>query len=284
MRLTWATDIHLDFITNLQNPHASISNMNIFCSLLGNQKPESLLLTGDISLSQLLVDHLLAIEARLQVPTYFVLGNHDFWGSDFESVRKQAMIVSKSSEYLRYLSAIPYVMLTDDTMLVGHDGWYDGLNGEPRNSSFIMNDWTQIKDFVRAGVINTHNNSLNLEALLMVSRQQASTAAHHVATGIKSALSQRSPRKIIVATHVPPFVQPLNSVKSSNKQDFYPWYSSKIMGDTLTRAATANPNVEFEVFCGHCHSQYEDEILPNLTLRSGNAEYSDPRPQGTFDI
>jgi hypothetical protein len=56
------------------------------------------------------------------------------------------------------------------------------------------------------------------------------------------------------------------------------------MGDMLLSAANANPSVQFEVFCGHCHVEYNGHIVPNLLLHSGGSEYAEPKPQFTFDI
>lgn len=277
MRLTWATDIHLDFITNENSVAVTSHNLDIFCSLF--EQSDAVVLSGDISQAPLLRNHLSALEVRLQRPIYFVLGNHDFWGSNTSRTRNEMTRLSNVSEYLRYLSAIPYIELSKDTFMVGHDGWYDGLYSEPKFSNFVMNDWTQIGDYTTRGG-NWHDHH---DFILEVARQQSTLAAQHVATGIKNVLSQRNPRKIIVVTHVPPFIQPLE-LSRENKKDLYPWYSSKIMGDMLLTAAANNPRVSFEVFCGHCHIKYDGQITPNLLLHSGGSEYSEPRPQFTFDV
>jgi len=280
MRLAWATDIHLDFITNPDDIAGSAKNLDIFCSLF-KDNPEALILSGDISLADSLKNHLLALESRLQIPIYFVLGNHDFWGGGFDKTRRNMSDLMNSSAYLKYLSAIPYVPLTSNIAMIGHDGWYDGFNGEPKASGFLMNDWLRIADFTMAGSVTFYSNTqkVNVENILAVSRRQASAAAQHVARGIKSAISQIKPKKIVVVTHVPPFVHPL-----AFKENLYPWYSSKIMGEMLISAAAANPKIEFEVFCGHVHSAYEGRITSNIFLRSGKSEYSEPVSQGTFDI
>lgn len=276
MRLTWATDIHLDFITDVNNIPGSVHNLDVFCSLF--DKSDGVVLSGDISLAPFLKDHLLALEARLARPIYFVLGNHDFWSSDTTRVRDNMTKLSNTSEYLKYLSVVPYVQLTKNVFMVGHDGWYDGFYGDARLSNFIMNDWTQIGDYTPF-----LGNRIDHDSILLTARHQANIAARHVASGIKALLSQKKPQKIIVVTHVPPFTQPLDIAKS-NKQDMYPWYSSKTMGDMLLSAASANPSVQFEVLCGHCHVEYNGHIVPNLLLHSGGSEYAEPTPQFTFDV
>ncbi|MBM3194339.1 MAG: hypothetical protein FJZ60_01085 [Chlamydiae bacterium] len=281
MRVAWATDIHLDFITSLEEPIASSKNLDTFCSLLARDNPDAVLLSGDISLAGQLKQHLIALESRLQVPIFFVLGNHDFWGGGIEQVRKSITELSNKSEYLRYLSSTTYTMLSPGVALVGHDGWYDGLNGDPFNENFIMNDWNLISDFSPA---LRNFSTTNWNMILHIARRQASIAARHIATGIKSVLHQRQPSKIIIVTHVPPFVNPLDCHESGRGKGLYPWYSSKTMGDMLLTAARHNSRVKFEVFCGHVHSGYEGHIMPNLLLRSGMSEYSKPAPHGFYNI
>lgn len=283
MKLAWATDIHLDFITNPERLDASSRNLDIFCSLLTQNRPEAVILSGDISTSKFLVDHLAALDTRINAPIYFVLGNHDFWLGGIESVRQRATQVSNASERLKYLSAMPYSMLAPSVAIVGHDGWYDGHNGNPYDTRFNMNDWYRIADFVDAGAINEMYMKPNIDVVLNVARTQANKAAQHISSGIRSALSQQKVKKIIVVTHVPPFVNPLD-LASTPGPELYPWYSSKTMGVMLTAAAKANPEVMFEVFCGHVHTGYEGRILPNLLLRSGTAEYASPSSQGLYDI
>lgn len=283
VKLAWATDIHLDFITNPEQPVPSAKNLDVFCKSLLQGKPDAIFLTGDISLSKHLRDHLFALEARIPLPIYFVLGNHDFWLGKIEEVRKQMNQVTLQSDRLKYLSAMPYVALSNETVMVGHDGWYDGFNGNPYASGLQMNDWYRISDFVEAGAVNRQTGFLNLELVLSVARNQAVLAAKHITFGIKSAISQRKPKKIIVVTHVPPFTGALHRAPA-DPQALYPWYSSKTMGDMLLTAAKANPNITFEIFSGHVHAKHEEQITPNLLFRSGGAEYGSPTLQGVFDI
>lgn len=280
MRLTWLTDIHLDFITSPDDVRSSIRNLDVFCSLILDENPDACLITGDLSRAPFLRDHLLALESRLRIPIYFVLGNHDFWGSDIATTRNKMVELTESSDNINYLPVTGYVMLDDSTALVGHDGWYDALYAEPQFSNFIMNDWMRIGDFVNARAVV--NKLVNLDSIVRIARNQASLSTHHIAAGIREAIVQRNPKKIIVATHVPPFVQPLqNSHGSMN--DKSPWYASRIMGNMLLSIARVNQSVHFEVFCGHCHNEYEDQITSNITLHSGGAQYSQPQPQKTIE-
>ena len=271
------TDIHLDFITHAASPNVSSKNLDTFCHLVLRENPDGALISGDISLATSLEEHLIDLESRLKMPIYFVLGNHDFWGGSFNSIRNLCSKITRESEYLRYLTVMNYTQLAPSVALVGHDGWYDGLNGDPRVTNFIMNDWTHITDFVRATRLD---GSIDLNKILSISRQQARSAANHLAMSIKSAITQKNVKKIIVLTHVPPFLNP----HGRNEPELNLWYSSKTLGDMLFSAAAAYPDVTFKVLCGHVHEACTLQITPNLIFQSGVAEYSKPMPQGIIEV
>lgn len=279
MRLTWATDIHLDFITNPKFPESSKKNIDVFCDLVKSENSDALILSGDISLASYLQDHLFALESRLRMPIYFVLGNHDFWGGSFAGVRRAATNVANASDYLKYLSSVPYIPVSPGVALVGHDGWYDGLYGNPYATIVTMNDWSMISDFYKS----SHGDNSGLDEVLKTSQVQSYLSTRHVAEGIKKAIRQQSLDKIIIVTHVPPFTAPLD-LRNDFKESIYPWYASKMMGDMILSAAKNNPHIDFEVFCGHVHTKFDGRISSNVYLHSGHAEYSKPLVQNTFVI
>ena len=283
MRLTWATDIHLDFITSPENPEVSSRNLDVFCETIKKENSDAMILSGDISLSPYLTNHLFELERRLSFPVYFVLGNHDFWGGSFENVRNKVSSFSRHSDYLKYLSVSGYFMLTSNVAVVGHDGWYDGFYSDPKKSNAMMNDWNSISDFSSANVYNFNGSqAIDLDVVLSVSRSQSLLAAKHIANGIKRVIQQQDVKKVLVVTHVPPFTNPID--KREYSLDLYPWYSSKTMGDMLLEASKHNSNIEFEVFCGHVHTGFEGAITKNLYIHAGEAEYSQPRSQGSFNV
>jgi len=129
VKLAWVTDPHIDFCSEgtLRKFYKSINEADI----------SGVLITGDISNNS--EKYLPKIEANIRWPIYFVLGNHDFYGSSFEKVRKLA--VSELFEGgMYYLSTGMIVELGPGTCLIGHDGWYDARLGETR-SNMEMNDW-----------------------------------------------------------------------------------------------------------------------------------------------
>lgn len=259
----WVTDCHLDHIDNDK------SLIDFSTSLLTSE-PEALFFTGDISNSKRLVYHLSAVESIVQRPIYYVLGNHDYYGSSVDEVRKSMNNVVNNSQHLKYMSNVSFLSLTKKTAIIGHDCWYDAQNGNPYVNKFTMNDWRQIKDFVYA----SNNNINNIDGIIKCARKLAHDGMLHLHNGIKNAVRYHS--NIVILTHVPPFEESHIYNGQQGNYVYSPWYTSKLTGDLLLQASNAYPNVNFLVLCGHTHNSWSGKIRNNLHVRVGAAEYGKP--------
>jgi len=265
-KYSWATDVHLDFLPD--------ERVVQFADTLIRDNPTGIFLSGDISNSKRLITHLSMLDAAAHRPIYFVLGNHDYYGSSIEQVRKQMHELSNISPFLRYVPTSPYSVLTPSTALVGADGWYDALLGDVASSTFGLADWTAIREFVdvngsKAGIVT-------------LARKLAHESVLHVHNGIKSAT--RYHKNIIVLTHVPPFPESHVHQGKQGDNNAMPWFTSKFLGDLLLQASEAYPKINFTVLCGHTHGRWVGQIKPNLVVRVGGAEYNKPEVQQLIDI
>ena len=77
MKLIWLSDIHLEFPTD--------KVVRTFIARVAGEKPDAILITGDIS-NAVRIEYHLGLLATLPCPIYFVLGNHDFYEGSFASV------------------------------------------------------------------------------------------------------------------------------------------------------------------------------------------------------
>ena len=263
----WATDIHLDYL------HED-SRLLQFASQLVAQNPEGILITGDISVSARLVYQLSVIESVVKRPVYFVLGNHDYWGSSVDEVRKRMHELSNMSQFLRYMPTMPYYPLTSSTALVGHDGWYDAMFGDWQGSSFTMVDWRAIHDFRQVDG--------NKATIVTLARKLAHAGVLHVQDGIKKAT--RYHRNIIVLTHYPPFKESHVHDGRPGDDGAHPWFTSKMMGDMLLAASKAFPKHSFTVLAGHTHGKWEGVVTNNLRVMVGGADYDRPTVQGLVEV
>ena len=277
MKLAWFTDIHLDHVHDVGTSVASLASSASKC--------ESIIITGDISLANTLIGHLMLLDQVLEKPIYFVLGNHDYYFSNIRTVRRHVVDACRSMSYAKYLAAMPYAKLSNETVLIGHDGWYDALNGNPRNDVMLMNDWIRIQDFAPAIRGSLGSKLLDKNLIIQISQAICVAAVKHVADGIKAAIRDKH-KNIIVATHVPPFKESYNSDKHRGLDisDVLPWYTSKTMGDMLLTAAKTYPHIKFTILSGHSHSHYDQDLLNNLNVRVGKSSYGSPQIAGYVDI
>ncbi len=276
-KYAWATDIHLDCVDE--------QGLIKFAESLIVTEPQAVLLTGDISNAKQVIYHLSALERVVQRPVFFVLGNHDYYGSEIAEVRKAMKELSNMSQFLKYLPMTQFVPLTANTALVGHDGWYDALYGD-YNSRFMMSDFTAIKDFVPfsggGSYVKLMHDIKDRYGLVEFARSLAHAGVMHVHNGIKAAA--RTHKNIVILTHFPPFAESHIHEGKQGDASAMPWFTSKMMGDMLMDAAKAYPNIKFNVLAGHTHGMYNGNPMPNLEVHVGGADYGRPALAGLVEI
>ena len=278
MHLAWCTDIHLDFI---DDPGEAAIRRH-FSRLFAREVVDGLIVSGDVSLSQSVTRHLSALSQTLRIPIYFVLGNHDFYGGSFDSVRSGVTATSDSDPHLVYLTNEDVVSLTPTVALVGHDGWYDAAAGRP-GGSMMMNDWVKISDY-RDVVLRPvpGGATILIDEVIRLSREFADAATREVIR--KAELAAESHRNVLVVTHVPPFPQVHVDNPKTSSPETMPWYTSHVLGTALLGLAARRPDTRFEVFCGHTHGLRDVRVAPNLVCHVGGSKYGSPDIVGTIRI
>src|SRR3989304_958251 len=118
MRLAGGTDIHLNFLTDRA--------AEAFCAEIDETGADAILVGGDIGEAPSLLRYLDLLEARIARPIYLVLGNHDFYGGSIQTVRAAVSRRCAGARWLTWLNERDVIELTEDTGLIGHDGWADG--------------------------------------------------------------------------------------------------------------------------------------------------------------
>jgi len=272
--LAWATDTHFDHTIN--EPWL----LTGFVNSIQRQGAQGLLLTGDISSGVFIRDHLVALQKGLgpDFPIWYILGNHDYYNNGIQDVRQQLKDLETAMPNLRHLNNLPFVSLNTTTALVGHDGWYDALYSDIRKSRLMMNDFLIIRELKSLHSLNVYSVKHELNGKLHKKLQElAKEGAKHVEDGARAAIVAGH-TKIVIGTHIPPF--PQNSLYNGKQSDgdWLPFFSSKLMGDAILRLADGNPQVSFEVFCGHSHGKAHFTAgKTNLTCITGEAHYGLPK-------
>ncbi len=254
--MAWATDIHLNFLGD--------DGIDRFCDTLSAEEPDAFVITGDISEAPTLEGHLKHLAERLDRPIYFVLGNHDYYDGSIARVREKVTRLAAGHPLLHWLPQSGLVALSEDTALVGHGGWGDALLGNGRTTSVRLNDSRLIEEL--AGLEH-------LESLPTLAR-----LGEEAATSLKPHLSEAVARfdKVVVATHVSPYRASCWHMGEPSDGDWAPFFTCKAMGDLLSATFGSARTCQGTVLCGHSHSGGKAQILPNLEVLTGGAEYGAP--------
>lgn len=262
MKLAWATDIHLDFCPE------PLFERGFLPQLAG---ADAVLLTGDIANGRNIERWLITLSVKLDVPIYFVLGNHDYYHRSIAQVRESMLARCDREPNLTYLSDGSIIDLGGGTMLVGHDGWGDTRLGDFLSSTVELNDHQLIEELCIA-------DRAELMPKLRALGDEAAASLHDSATRA----IRRGARRLLVATHVPPYVESLWH-EGKTAEPGSPWipnFTCGATGATLRALAEAHPGVPITVFCGHTHGQGSARIRDNLVVHTGGADYGAPALAG----
>ncbi len=263
MQLIWVTDPHLNFV-NLDIWDAWLDSLRLMAGT-------HLLITGDITEADDIAWQLERLTRRLEMPIYFVLGNHDFYGSRIDKVREEMVRLCQGNDKLFYLTAGATLAMGYEWLLIGNDGWADGRFGDALASSVRLNDFKRIGNF----------GGCDLQADLLVMRSIADRCAAELAKQLESAC--RISNKILVATHVPPFREACLYDGKVTDDNWAPYFASCVMGELFISFAERYPTHLFHILCGHTHHISAVRMRPNLTIATGAAVYGRPEVQQVID-
>jgi len=268
MKICWLTDIHLNFFSTEQRVafYAEITNNNC----------DAIAVTGDIADAPILIDVLKEMVTYLQMPIYFVLGNHDFYHGEIAKVKKAVSHLCNNEPLLIWLSEAKVKRLTNYTLLIGQDGWADGRYGDYQNSNVVLNDSRLIYDLFTQKILGKNK-------LLQKMQQLADADAAALEIDLVEAIRLPA-KKIIILTHVAPFAGACWHEGKISNESWLPFFASKAIGDVISKFAANNPKIEFIVLCGHSHSEGVYQSLDNLIVKTGKAEYYNPEIQETIVV
>jgi hypothetical protein len=262
MNVAWLTDIHLNFLRE--------AGLKAFFESL--PRTDAFAITGDIGEAHDVAAHLRRF-AEIG-PTYFVLGNHDFYRGSIFGVRAQVQELCREIPNLRWMPGAGVVPLTETTCLVGHDGWGDGRLGDYDGSDVMLSDFALIGEF--DGFFE--DSAIRLAKLHALGGE----AAGYLRGVLHHALAQF--RHVIVLTHVPPFRESCWHEGAVSTDNWLPFFACKAVGDALHEAMAAATDRKMTVLCGHTHSSGEVQILPNLRVLTGGADYGKPCVQRLIEV
>lgn len=262
MKLAWLTDIHLD--------HCTDQEVIDFCKHITAQSPDGIALTGDIAEGQNISDYLQLMAKYLDnKPLYFVLGNHDYYNSSIQKVRQEMIELTNSDIPVYWMNHIKQSPLTSNVGIIGHDGWSDGRFGDYLNSTIRLKDYRLIKELAEAD---------EQDQLWQTLQHLGDSAAEEVESFLPEALEQFE--HLIFLTHPPPFKEACWYLNEMTADDnWLPHFTCKAVGNVLHNWLKKYPQKSLTVLAGHTHNACDVEILPNLRVKVGKAEYGQPEIQ-----
>jgi Icc protein len=264
MKLVWLSDLHLD--------HTASSSRQAFYQRLSGAAGDAFVITGDISISRLLAAHLGEIaQACAPRKVYFLLGNHDFYGSSFDEVDRIAAACCAKYSNLQHLGLGEVVRLGPVSALVGHRGWADGRAYGGRRTNIRFPDQDGIRDLRYR---STYPAFRKMERLGRASGDYFRRVLPYALTSF---------RHVLVATHVPPFARAVRFSGKPCDSTRLPHYVNASAGAVIQRVGEHFPRTKITVLCGHAHHGNAVRLTDNLEVRVGQACKGAPAIQGVIE-
>lgn len=260
MKLVLGSDLHLDHLSSEERKEF-LERVRRECS-----DPDCvLLLTGDLTQQKTLFEHIDNIAQACSGRMLYILGNHDFWGGSFANANMALRPHGLVNGHAVFMDLVDRVQLEEDLCVVGDSGWYDGRNGTQGQPTFIMNDWFFITEY-------RNNMTMSERAFsAVIADARAATLEKKLRAAVEA-----SNKRVIVLTHVPPWVESCRHLGRPSDEYALPWFSSRVIADAIDQVAKEHFHVKFEVLCGHTHDRYEYRRDDNLFCYVSGAAYGAP--------
>lgn len=252
--ISWGTDLHLDMADN----EAYEKLIDSF----KKQKPDMLIITGDTSEKMTCFDKLVEIQKSLNVPLYYILGNHDCYGSTIQGTKDAA----KKYSTIQWLTDGKIIALNETTALVGHDGWADGKTGNFEKLP-LLPDFSSIEDFSGFGKPQWKKIMQNF----------GERSALESENTLLKAFEKFS--SVIFITHAPPFREACMYEGKATDDNWAPLFVNTSLGKMLFELMENYPDKNLHLYCGHTHHKCEYSPLPNFKVTVAHADYGKPEAQ-----
>lgn len=269
MNVSWLSDIHMNFIKKRHKWE------RIAARLWGDN--EAMLITGDIAEADTFEESIRVFAAvGGDRPLWFVLGNHDFYGSSIASVHRAAYRLSAELDNVTWLQSSGPIAISHEVALVGVDGWGDCRNGDVFKSCVEMSDWYLIEDFMHLTQFEQEISQTTLASIALLCESLGLNAAKLLAHKL-SVLRHQERRRIVIATHVPPYKEmALDRNGLYPQPSAYPTYSCAQLGEVIDAFAMARPDIQVDVFSGHTHSKFEGTNAAGVGMNTQKCQYGHP--------
>lgn len=253
-KYVWYTDTHLNW--------ALPWNKIRFVNRIKEENPAGVFLTGDISHGISIKWDLEYLAKHLDIPIYFVLGNHDYHYRKMESVHNDVTKLVYKYSNLFWLTKAPVISLNHKTALIGVEGWYDARVGDPKYLKYTLDSWV-MPDFRKLP---------NAEARLEKFRELAYNSTIFIKNQLELALQNH--KTVYLLTHYPPWKQATRDEGTFMEKFWLPYNTNIIMGNIIEEVMSNYKKKKVIVLAGHTHTDSWIHISKKIECKVNKAKYT----------
>jgi len=253
-KYVWYTDTHLNW--------ALPWNKFRFCKRIEAENPNGVFLTGDISHGISIKWDLDYLAKHLDIPIYFVLGNHDYHYRRMEDVHNSVRELCDKYPHLHWLTESNPISLNKKTAIIGAEGWYDARIGDPKYLKWTL-DWWVTKDF---------RELPNMQARIEKFRELADNSSKLIKNKLELALQDH--KYVYILTHYPPWKEATRDEGTFMERFWLPYNVNPGMGQMLEEVMAGYKKKKIIVLAGHTHTDCWIHVSKKIECKVNKAKYT----------
>lgn len=232
-----------------------------FVEKITAEHPKGLFIPGDIACGLTVKQMLVFLARTLDIPIYFVVGNHDSYGTSFEETYNSLREICAKYSNLIWLTDHESVKLNDEVCIIGDDGWYDARLG---NTTYIAYnfDWMTIKEF---------RTLKSFDEKLSYSRELADQSTAALKIKLEKALEKF--QTVYAMTHMPPWREAVRGLGTELEEFWLPYSINHDMGKMIEGVMRDRGNQNVVVLSGHTHTPAIINVSHNIECVVQNGKY-----------
>jgi 3',5'-cyclic-AMP phosphodiesterase len=233
-KFLWYSDTHFNFTLPWTRHN--------FVNKIKEESPAGLILSGDIACGLTIENTLRFFAKKIEnFPIYFVLGNHDYYGTSFKATIDAVKRLTKEYPWLHWLTDHDIIEISEDVAIIGDDGWYDARLGNPIYIAYNF-DWIMVSEF---------RQLKTFEDKFMYGQRLADESTKRIKAKLLKALEKY--KTVYILTHMPPWAEASRGVGSEIGEFWLPYNINSGLGKMIEEVMLEHDNKNVNVLAGHTH-------------------------------